>query len=110
MRCVANRSCDRYEIVDQPFAIGLAPALTALPKECDFLDMPVQQLQELDRVGILEPGLFRALSATAKFASVIGEFRQTYPQRNRSLSSVKPSLQARSRSGNGRSAPILPVC
>ena len=39
---------DREGILDQPFDVGLSPAVTAAPTRHDVLDLPVQKVMKVD--------------------------------------------------------------
>ena len=52
---------DREKILDQPLDVGLAPAVATLPARHDVLDLSVQELQELDVVGVLGFSFFCAI-------------------------------------------------
>ena len=50
--CLGAGDRDREEILDQPFDVGLTPAVATLPPRHDVLDLSIEELQELDVMGV----------------------------------------------------------
>ena len=52
MGCIWAGDRDREEVLDQPLDVRLTPAVATLPPRHDVLHLSVQDLQELDVVGV----------------------------------------------------------
>ena len=52
VRCLGAGTCDRQKVLDQPFDVGLTPAVAALPARHDVLDLPVQEIEEVDVLSV----------------------------------------------------------